>query len=88
MGSIVRVAMVALIFQTVIFVSLWFFARAKKREKLESEWGQKQSAVPRDAFVKAGLTAYGGPLKRKLIWGAYIVPTTLIVLLISLTSTD
>ena len=86
--AILRIVMVALIFQTVIFASLWFYARAKRREVLETEWADKEHAVPREAYVKAGLTAYEAPLKRKLIWGAYVIPSALITLLLVATSTD
>mgnify|MGYP001556905386 CR=1 FL=1 len=86
--AILRIAIVALIFQTVIFASLWLYARAKRREVLESEWAVKENAVPREAYIKAGLTAYETPLKRKLIWGAYVIPSALIILLLFVTSTD
>lgn len=88
MGAIPRVVMVALIFQTVTFLSLWFYARAKRRDALEQEWPQKDRDVSVQDFVAAGLKAQEKPLKRTLIWAVYVAPTALIVLYIYLTSSE
>jgi hypothetical protein len=86
MVALVRVILVALVFQTVVYFSFWFYARARRREQLEAEWRQKDSAGSLEAFVKDGLEAYEGALKRRLIWGVYIVPTCALVVLVYLTS--
>lgn len=86
MVALVRVILVALVFQTVVYFSLWFYARAKRRERLEAEWRQKESAGSLEAFVKQGLDAYERGLKRKLIWGVYVLPSCALVVLVYLTS--
>lgn len=81
-----RLMGVALIALTVVFVSLWFYARAAKREKLEAQWDRDQGPGRRESFLQAEMLAYEGPLRRKLIWGVYVVPSILLALFIYLTS--
>ncbi|WP_227271862.1 hypothetical protein [Roseobacter weihaiensis] len=82
-----RIMALALVALSVVFVSLWFYARAARREKLEAQWDENQGPGRRESFVKAELHAYEGPLKRKLIWGVYVIPLCLIALLIYVTNT-
>lgn len=86
MVALVRVILVALVFQTVVYVSLWFYARTRRREKLEADWREKENAGSLEAFVKDGLDAYERALKRKLIWGVYVLPSCALVVLVYLTS--
>jgi hypothetical protein len=81
-----RLMGMALIVLTIVFVCLWFYARAAKREKLEAKWDQNQGPGRRESFVRAELAAYEGPLKRKLIWGVYVIPTCLLAVLIYVTN--
>ncbi len=81
-----RLMGVALIALTVVFVSLWFYARAAKREKLEAQWDRDQGPGRRESFLQAEMLAYEGPLRRKLIWGVYVIPSILLALFIYLTS--
>ena len=81
-----RLMGLALIALSVVFVSLWFYARAAKREKLEAQWDRDQGPGRRESFVQAEMMAYEVPLKRKLIWGVYVIPSILLALLIYLTS--
>ena len=72
---------------TIVFVSLWFYARAAKRERLEAQWSKNQGPGRRESYVKAELSAYERPLRRKLIWGVYVIPGTLLAALIYFTNT-
>ncbi|MEE4189882.1 MAG: hypothetical protein V2I76_15735 [Roseobacter sp.] len=83
---IARLMGMALVALSIVFVCLWFYARAAKREKLEEEWDKDQGPGRRESFVKAELMAYEGPLKRKLIWGVYVIPGTLLAVLIYVTN--
>ncbi len=73
---------------TVVYLSLWFYARAARREKLEAQWDKNKGPGRRESFVSAELAAYEGPLKKKLIWGVYVIPGFLLALLIYLTNTN
>lgn len=72
---------------SIVFVSLWFYARAAKQEKLEAEWDQNQGPGRRESFVKAELIAYESSLKRKLIWGVYVIPSVVLGIFIYVTNT-
>ena len=67
---------------TVIYISLSFYSRAVRRGKLEAEWDEEGMSGDKDAWVEEGLRDYDGSLRRKLILGVYIVPVTLVMLLI------
>lgn len=82
-----RLMGMALVVLTIVFVSLWFYARAAKREKLEVQWDKDQGPGRRESFVQAEMMAYEGSLKRKLIWGVYVIPSTLLAVLIYVTNT-
>lgn len=81
-----RLMGIALVALSVVFVSLWFYARASKREKLEAQWDRDQGPGRRESFVQAEMMAYEGLLKRKLVWGVYVIPSLALALLIYLTS--
>lgn len=72
---------------SLVFVSLWFYARAARREKLEAQWDEKQGPGRKESFVKAELSDYEGTLKRKLILGVYVIPLFLMAILIYVTNT-
>lgn len=81
-----RLMGMVLIVLTIVFVCLWFYARAAKREKLEAQWEKDQGPGRRDSFVSAELMSYEATLKRKLIWGVYVVPSVLFAILIYVTN--
>lgn len=85
--ALARLMGLFLIVLSVIFVCLWFYARAAKREKLEAEWEENQGPGRRESFVKAELMTYESSLKRKLIWGVYVIPSLLFGALIYVTNT-
>lgn len=82
-----RLMGMALIALTIVFVSLWFYARAARQEKLGATWDENQGPGRRESFVKAEMMAYEASLKRKLIWGVYVIPGCLIAILIYVTNT-
>jgi hypothetical protein len=84
--AFVRVLGLALVALTVVFVCLWFYARAARREKLEAQWEVNKGPGRRESFVSAELANYEGPLRRKLIWGVYVIPMTLLSALIYVTN--
>ena len=71
---------------SIVFVCLWFYSRAARREKLEMQWDKDQGPGRRESFVAAEMLLYEGILKRKLIWGVYVVPGSLLAILIYLTN--
>ena len=84
---IARLMGMVLVALTIVFVCLWFYARTARREKLEAEWDENQGPGRRESFVKAELSAYESTLRRKLVWGVYIIPGSLLAVLIYVTNT-
>ena len=86
MFSFARLMIMALVALTVVFVSLWFYFRTAKRDKLELEWHEKGMPTSKENYVGEAMQEYDGSLKKRLIWGVYVVPSTLIAILIYVTN--
>jgi len=78
MIGFIRVFAIGLVALTVIYVSLSFYSRAVRRDKLEAQWDEEGRAGDKRAFVKAGLKDYDGSLRRKLILGVYVIPIVIV----------
>lgn len=82
MVALFRLVAVAAVALTIVYACLWAYFRADAREKLEKEW----SAGPRDGlqedFIQAGLPDRMRRLHKRLILGVYVVPLSLLVLLV------
>ena len=86
MLAFAKLLVVGFLFLSVVYICLSLYSRAVRREKLELEWDEEIQQGDRDAFVTAGLRDYDGSLRRKLILGVYIVPLTLISVIIYFTN--
>lgn len=82
MFALLRFAMPLMIVLTVIYVALSFYSRSVRRSKLETYWDEEQLTGDREAFVDLGLKDYDGSVRRKLIWGVFIVPVAVIATLV------
>ncbi len=71
---------------SIVFVCLWFYARAARREKLQAQWDRDQGPGRRESFLAAEMASYEERLKRKLIWGVYVIPGSLLAILIYVTN--
>ncbi|WP_299966261.1 hypothetical protein [uncultured Roseobacter sp.] len=86
MAALARMLFIGFIVLTIIYVCLSFYSRAVRRRKLEAEWDAARGPGNRELFVREGLEAYDGSLRRKLILGVYVVPSVAVALLIYLTN--
>lgn len=86
MLALARLLGIGFVVLTVIYISLSLYSRRVRRDKLEQEWDEQIGTGNREAFVRAGLKEYDGSLRRKLILGVYIVPLTLMIVIIYLTN--
>lgn len=82
--ALARLIIVGFIVLTVIYVSLSFYSRSVRRGKLQRKWDEDIRRGDREAFVSRGLKIYDRSLRRKLLWGVYIVPVVGIVVVIYL----
>jgi uncharacterized membrane protein len=86
MLALARLVVMGFVVLTVIFVCLSFYSRAVRRGKLRKKWEDGPRKVDRETFVRRGLERYDDSIRRKLIWGVYIVPVVLISVIIYLTN--
>ncbi len=67
---------------TILYVLVYLYARSVEKERLEREFDAGGTEGDRDAFIAEGLRVYHGSLRRKLLWGVYVVPLTVLAALI------
>jgi hypothetical protein len=82
MFALLRFAVPLMIVLTIIYVALSLYSRDVRRGKLEAYWKEEGLTGDKDAFVELGLKDYDGSLRRKLIWGVYIVPVAVVSVLV------
>ena len=86
MLALLQLIVVGFVVLTVIFIGLSMYSRSIRRGKLRQKWRSGPRLVDMDSFVQRGLKRYDSSIRRKLIWGVYIVPVVLVVLIIYLTN--
>ena len=79
MIGLLRLVIGLLVVLTVIYWCLVFYFRAGERDRLEREWRETRPPLPMERYVENGIADYKGSLRRKLLWGVYVVPITLVV---------
>jgi hypothetical protein len=78
MGGLIRLAVFGFVILTVIFVIWSIVARRAERRRLEEEWEIEGLAGEKEAHVREGLAVYERSLRRRLIFGVYLVPLAVI----------
>ena len=86
MAALARLVVIGFIVLTVIYVSLSLYSRSVRKGKLAEWWEEEGRPGDRDAYIEAGLKEYEGSLRRKLIWGVYVVPITAVAAIIYFTN--
>lgn len=81
-----RLAGIGFVVLSVIYVIISIWSRRVRRRKLNAEWDEEGMSGDREAFVEEGLQDYDASLRRKLILGVYIVPVTLVIVIIYMTN--
>lgn len=80
MIGLVRAAVFGFLALSVVYVVVSIYSRSVRRERLEKEWDtdparEGLTKAERDDYIAAGMAAYQGGLRRKLIGLVYVVPT-------------
>ena len=87
MLPLLRLLFVLLIALSVVYVVLSIWSRRMRRAKLAARWDSKDVlTVDRETFIERGLQKYDRSFRRKLILGVYIVPLTLIMIIVYVTN--
>ncbi|WP_376877329.1 hypothetical protein [Albirhodobacter sp. R86504] len=86
MVALLRLGVFGLVILTVIYWIMRLYLRSLRREDLENDWDREhpQDRVGRDAFVEQGMADYAKSLRVKLVWLVYIIPVTVVGVLIYL----
>ena len=77
-----RLVFALLVLSTIVYISLWFYARAAQRERLESQWEEEGRPGNRDLYVQEGLESERYALRRRLLLGVYAVPFTVLAVVV------
>lgn len=86
MAALARLLVIGFVVLTVIYVSLSIYSRSVRRRKLQDWWEEEGRPGELDTYIDEGLRDYEGSLRRKLIWGVYIVPVAVVALIVYLTN--
>lgn len=78
MGGLIRLVVFGFVILTVIFVVLSITSRRSERKRLEQEWELEGHGGEKAVYVREGLAVYDRSLRRKLIFGVYLVPLAVI----------
>lgn len=86
MFALARLVVIGFIVLTVIYVSISVYSRAVRRGKLKAQWDEEQMTGDRSTFIREGMEDYENSLRAKLIWGVYVIPITVVAVIIYLTN--
>ena len=87
--GLVRLVVFGFLFLSIIYLSLSWYSRSVRREKLENAWDEEQpEGVSRDEYVANGITDYNEGLRPKLLLLVYVVPTVLVGTIVYLTNAN
>ena len=90
MLALARLVIFGFIALTIVYLCLAAYSRSERRRKLRDEWnaGSLAGKPPGDydTFIERGIAEYEQSLRRKLIWGVYVVPCILIIVTLYVTN--
>ena len=82
----VRLMAIGFVVLTVIYIVLSLYSRAVRRRKLKEWWDEEGQPGDLETYIDNGLEEYDSSLRRKLILGVYIIPFTVMCVIIYLTN--
>ena len=86
MAALARLLVIGFVICTVVYISLSLYSRSVRRGKLKEWWEEEGRPGDLDTYVEKGLAEYDDSLRRKLIWGVYVVPFTIVAVIIYFTN--
>lgn len=84
MIGLIRLAIVAFVVMTLFYFLISIYSRSLRRERLEKSWESEGLIGDREAYIREGLARYDASIRPKLIWGVYIIPTVVILVILYL----
>lgn len=86
MIGLIRMAAIAIVLLTVVYISVSLYSRSVRRERLERRWAQNHphdhTSPARAEFIRRGLRRYDGSVRRRLILLVYVIPVITIAVII------
>lgn len=86
MIALLRLTVFGLIFLTGLYFLLGIYIRSLRREKLEKDWAEEGSKGARDDYVEKGMAEFEPGLKRWLVVAVYVVPITVVLIMLYVTN--
>jgi len=86
MLALMRLLIFGLIALTALYLGISWYSRSMRRRKMAQDWEEAGRPGDRDAYIEAGMVQYEQSLRKRLIWLVYIVPVTLICVIIYVTN--
>ena len=86
MFALARLLVIGLVVLTILYLCLSLYSRSVRRRKLRVWWEEEGRPGDLDIYVRKGLEDYDGSLRRKLIFGVYVIPFGVMCLIIYLTN--
>ncbi len=82
MLALARFLILGFVLATVIYGSLWFYLRARRRAALEALWESEHAGLSRAEFVREGLEHHDRLRHRFLVVTVYLVPVCVVLFII------
>ncbi|WP_428515595.1 hypothetical protein [Roseovarius sp.] len=86
MAALARLLIIGFIVCTILYVVLSIYSRSVRKGKLREWWEEEGRPGDLDAYIEKGLEEYDGSLRRKLIFGVYVVPFSIVAAIIYFTN--
>lgn len=90
MVALLRLILVGFVALSIVYICLSMYSRSERRRKLREEWnaGSLAGKPPGDYddFMARGMAEYETSLRKKLIWGVYVIPCVLILVTLYVTN--
>lgn len=80
--AFLRLMLLMLAVQSVVFVCVMLYLRAAQRERLSASWPHQATEREREAFVDRRVSAYMSRIKRPLALAVYGLPIVLLAIYI------
>lgn len=75
----IRFLLMGFVVMSAVYVTVWFYSRSVRREKLENAWAEEQpEGISRDVYVAKGMEEYHTSLRPKLLLLIYVIPTIVV----------
>ena len=85
--ALVRLVVFGFIALGVIYLSISWYSRSVRTEKLEKEYDANPVAgMTRDAYVRQGVEAYNNSFRPKLIGLVFVIPPLIVATIIYVTN--